>query len=96
MVPKDKPSRVLFVREERGIRFEWMGGQYIELFSRYKAHPKDTEQLWIDNATIRPPGWYSYDGDVINVWDNEKNKPSIPLTQKAFDRKVDEWLANNK
>jgi hypothetical protein len=30
--------------------------------------------------------------EVINVWDIEKNKPLIEVTQKAFGRRVNDWV----
>lgn len=92
---RNRETFVLFVREVNGIRFEWRGGEFIDTFSRNKSYPKQDEALWITNNTMRDPGWYSTDVN-INVWDYDKGKPRIPLTQKAFDKKVDEWVeANN-
>lgn len=94
MVPKDRPTAFLFVRVANGIRFEWQGGQYITMFSRTKGYPKQPEDLWIDNATMREPGWYVTDM-VINVWNGDTGRPRIPFTAKGFDREVDEWIASN-
>lgn len=91
---KDRPTFVLFVREVQGIRFEWLGGEYITLYSRTKGYKGQQEALWITNNTIREPGWFVTDVS-INVWDYDTGKPTIPFTQKAFDRKVDEWIKSN-
>lgn len=90
----NKPTQVLFVREVNNIRFEWHGGPYIDIFSRAPMHPDQEMGFWINNATIRPSGWYITDVN-IGVWDYEKDKLSIPVTKKAFDLKIDEWLKDN-
>lgn len=86
---------MLFVREVNGLRFEWQGGEYIDIFTRTKRKGSPQEALWITNNTMREPGWY-YTDTNINVWDYDKGKPSMPRTQTAFDREVDKWIADNQ
>jgi len=35
-----------------------------------------------------------YPGDTINVWDYEKDVPTIERTLDAFQAECDEWLKN--
>ena len=53
-----------------GLRFEWHGGAYIEIFE--------------ESATV-PHG-------VMNVWDYEKDVPSIERSMRGFVNHVDDVL----
>lgn len=82
---------MLFVLEEMGWRFEWDGGEFIEIFSNIPDIPNQEQALWINNQTMRPEGWYSTDVN-INVWDYDKGEPRISMTELAFRQEIKRWL----
>lgn len=57
--------------------------------------------IWWGGSYITPGisygalGFKPSDNHVIGVWDYNKDAPTIPKTQKAFERKCNEWFAEN-
>lgn len=70
-------SDTRIVTERDELRFTWHGGEYVEVAG-------------LDLSTPCPE---SVAFDVINVYDYEAGRPSIPFTPEALDACVDEWMA---
>ena len=83
---------MLFVKEINGLRFEWQGGGSIDILTRVKPYRTADMARWINNATMRPEGWY-YTNVNINVWNYDTDKPKIPVTEEAFLKTVNKWFA---
>lgn len=82
---------IKLIAETDNLRFEWSGGEYIDVSNKNHTEPHDIINVW-DYKNDKPTIERSFEGfrAKIEEWLDEQDKPVCPSCNERVDRVVDD------